>query len=120
MDDSNKIKKLQFEKWVNRQISKYMYTITALKQENLKSREKIKLSTKKLEQSKSHVTANPRISTRSNDSENSKTKHQLLTAGSQNEPTKIKTQLLQCYVLTTELGAAVHTKIKVACSKKQF
>lgn len=59
MDDSNKIKKLQFEKWVNRQISKYMYTITALKQENLKSREKIKLSTKKLEQSKSHVTANP-------------------------------------------------------------
>ena len=49
VDYSNKIKKLKFPKWVNRQISKCMYTISALKQENLKIKRKIEAFRKKLE-----------------------------------------------------------------------
>ena len=49
MDYSNKCQKLKIEKWVNRQIWKCIYTITALKQEKLKTKRKNEAFHKKLE-----------------------------------------------------------------------
>ena len=96
MDFSSKSQRLNAKKRMNRQISKCKFRIPTLKQENLKIKRKNEALRKKLEWSKSYVTPTPWNGSRSNDTPNSKTKHQIITAGLKNVPPGIKKRLLLC------------------------
>ena len=82
-----KSQKLNVKKRVNRQISKCKYRITAVKQVNLKTKRKNEALRKKIWMV---LTSSTRNASRSNNTPNSKTKHQIAAAGLKNVPAEIK------------------------------
>ena len=82
-----KSQKLNVKKRVNRQISKCKYRITTVKQVNLKTKRKNEALRKKTWMV---LTSSTRNASRSNNTPNSKTKHQIAAAGLKNVPAEIK------------------------------
>ena len=101
-------------KRANRQISKCKYRIAALK-----IRRKKETLCKKLQQSKSHLTSNPRISSKLNNTPDSQTKHQVTAVGLKSMSAKIRKKLLLYNSLPIELNAAVDTNKKDLKSLRQ-